>query len=259
MTSGIYLIRNVVTGIAYIGSSVNIERRWAVHKANLRAGRHANSHLQNAWNKHGETGFCFEIVEICERGLTLEREQHWLDTLIPTAKCYNVAVSATAPMMGRKASPETKRKMSESRKGKPLSTQARHRMSEIAKLTPPDSPRYIGGKFKGKLHTLEARKKMSEAKRGRKRTSEQVQRSKAARAGYAHSPETRQRISDGHIRHCKRYEITHPDGRISVVQGLPPFCREHGLTIANMHAVANGSRLHHKGFTCRVIPDNETG
>lgn len=46
--AGIYQIRNIVNGKVYIGSAVNIERRWGMHKNRLKAGQHRNIHLQRA-------------------------------------------------------------------------------------------------------------------------------------------------------------------------------------------------------------------
>ena len=50
-TSGVYQITNKVTGKFYIGSAVNFRKRWNTHKSCLRNNKHANKHLQRAWNK----------------------------------------------------------------------------------------------------------------------------------------------------------------------------------------------------------------
>jgi len=60
---GIYIIRNLVNNKIYIGSSVNIKRRFSQHKSTLRHNTHRNKHLQNAWNKYGEINFEFVILE----------------------------------------------------------------------------------------------------------------------------------------------------------------------------------------------------
>lgn len=60
---GIYLIRNVVSGKCYIGSSVNIYKRWAAHKDQLRRKIHHSILLQRAWDKYGERAFTFHIME----------------------------------------------------------------------------------------------------------------------------------------------------------------------------------------------------
>lgn len=60
---GIYSITQISTGKRYIGSSVNIKRRWYSHKSALRRNIADNIHLQNAWNKYGSEDFIFEIIE----------------------------------------------------------------------------------------------------------------------------------------------------------------------------------------------------
>lgn len=62
--SGVYKIVNIVNGKFYVGSSININKRWGEHKRSLRKNCHNNDFLQKSWNKHGEINFKFEILEI---------------------------------------------------------------------------------------------------------------------------------------------------------------------------------------------------
>lgn len=64
--SGVYEIRNALNNKRYIGSSINIYRRWRDHKRMLNLSVHPNKHLQSAWNKYGEKHFVFKILETCE-------------------------------------------------------------------------------------------------------------------------------------------------------------------------------------------------
>ena len=77
---GIYKIENKENNKVYIGSSKNIENRWKQHKSLLRCGKHHSQHLQYAWNRYGEDGFIFEIIEenISQEEL-FKREQYWMD------------------------------------------------------------------------------------------------------------------------------------------------------------------------------------
>lgn len=84
-TNGIYCIRHFATDRCYIGSSKHIEYRWQEHVRLLRKGAHYNDFLQRTWNKYGEEGFSFHILEennLSEDAL-LEREQEFIDKLNP--------------------------------------------------------------------------------------------------------------------------------------------------------------------------------
>lgn len=79
MTCGIYEIKNTINNKRYIGQSINIEKRWQNHKRELKTQKHYNSHLQNSWNKYGESAFVFSIIEKCPKELLDEREQYWIN------------------------------------------------------------------------------------------------------------------------------------------------------------------------------------
>lgn len=52
--AGVYQIFNSKTNKRYIGSSIDVQRRLKEHLRNLKANRHCNQHLQNAWNRYRE-------------------------------------------------------------------------------------------------------------------------------------------------------------------------------------------------------------
>lgn len=79
--SGIYKITCLNNDNFYIGSSVNIHKRWTQHKSALLNNRHCNSILQNIHNKYGIDSFKIEILEICNDKNLIEREQYYLDSL----------------------------------------------------------------------------------------------------------------------------------------------------------------------------------
>lgn len=76
---GVYKITNILNKKVYIGSSNNIDYRWYQHKNLLKNNKHHSIKLQNSYNLHGEECFKYEIVEICDKDILLEREQYWID------------------------------------------------------------------------------------------------------------------------------------------------------------------------------------
>jgi group I intron endonuclease len=97
MSSGIYAITNTVTGKLYVGSAVDIDRRWQTHRTQLRAGVHHSQKLQRAWAKYGPDAFAFTVLEECDPTVLQDREQYWLDTLDSTRHGYNVNPTANSP------------------------------------------------------------------------------------------------------------------------------------------------------------------
>ena len=91
MASGIYRVRNTVNGHTYIGSAVNIARRWAAHRHALRHHKKAPPKLQHAWDKYGENAFTFEVVLECRVDELLAHEQAAIDAEAPY---YNTRTEA---------------------------------------------------------------------------------------------------------------------------------------------------------------------
>lgn len=61
--SGLYMIVNEANGKVYIGSSINVYRRYKEHKKQLNDNKHTNSHLQHSFNKYGKEKFKFKIIK----------------------------------------------------------------------------------------------------------------------------------------------------------------------------------------------------
>mgnify|MGYP000355475291 CR=1 FL=1 len=60
---GIYLIRNRISEKFYVGSSIDIDRRWTRHIDDLNKNKHHSVKLQNSWNKYGKDNFDFFIIQ----------------------------------------------------------------------------------------------------------------------------------------------------------------------------------------------------
>ena len=77
---GVYEIINTKTGICYIGSSKQINKRISAHFSKLRLNKHTNSYLQATYNKYGKDNFKINILEICDLENIKEVEQKYLDS-----------------------------------------------------------------------------------------------------------------------------------------------------------------------------------
>lgn len=170
--SGIYMIVNKETGKFYLGSAVNFEARWRVHKSQLRNGKHHSPHLQRSWNKYGEEKFDFTIVKEVERGELLAVEQFYLDLLRPydTTIGYNISESATGcglsgeknPNFGKAMPKEQREKIATTLRGHPVSAETRLKISQ-------NTPRQTGALNHnyGRSVSDERRKAHSEKMKGR--------------------------------------------------------------------------------------------
>nr|WP_197498918.1 GIY-YIG nuclease family protein [Mycobacterium sp. E3298] len=77
---GIYQITNTKNGRRYIGSSINIIKRWEKHIHDLTYKTHHSYKLQDDWSKFGATSFAFSILEVVINKSSLTNiEQSYLD------------------------------------------------------------------------------------------------------------------------------------------------------------------------------------
>ena len=113
--SGVYVWKNLVTGSIYVGSSIDLGRRFReYYRFDLLANKRPNSIIHRALLKYGYSFFSLEILEYCDKQETFVREQYYLDLLQPE---YNICKVAGV-YAGYKHSEEIRREMSESRMGK---------------------------------------------------------------------------------------------------------------------------------------------
>lgn len=110
----VYLIRNLVNGRIYVGSTINFPQRKWRHLYDLKKGKHCSRFMQRDFNKCGGDAFVIEVLEVVsETDDLIAREQHWLDTLQPP---YNSAKIA-GTVLGVKQPPEAVQKNRERNTG----------------------------------------------------------------------------------------------------------------------------------------------
>lgn len=156
-TVAVYRIRNTVNGHGYIGSTSNYDSRQKSHLAALRRGRHHSPALQFAFDKHGETSFVFELLEVAQNTDDLfVCEQKWMDQELPEYNCAKRAgpnfrlgtkasqeqcdrlsaslMGRVSPMLGKKFSEEHKHKIGQGNKGKGRPAGYYHTPKSIEKM-----------------------------------------------------------------------------------------------------------------------------
>lgn len=215
--SGIYEIRNRLSGKSYIGSANRIKDRWKSHASSLRCKQHQNKHLQYSFSKAMESmshdDFIeFHIVEIMQyssKEERLERETHWIKLAIEIYGRENVYNMRLDPMQETnewsKDPEKTKEKMSAAHRSKKLSEDTKRRISLSKKGIPNTKaigvPRSevtknrISKANSGKRRSDEAKKRMREASSGHTAWNKGLTGKTNPIYGHEVSQETRRKIS----------------------------------------------------------------
>lgn len=213
--SGIYEIRSKIKpDRVYIGSTVNLKKRWQDHSDGLKFKRHGNPKMQMHVNKYGIDDLDYSIIIYCGRDDLLKMEQLFIDERNPY---FNICRTAGSRLncklseetiekvrqanIGKKQSEETKQKRSKSLMGHAVSEKSREASRKNGKIQFPvgrklspeaiakiiartrgvkrkphseETKRRIGLKSKGRKYSAEARQKISEALIGNQHTKGRV-------------------------------------------------------------------------------------
>ena len=221
------MIQSTATHKKYIGiTSQTLEERFRQHKY----GRNSKKRrICMAIKKYGADTFSIseiDTVDSMEEALKLETKyvkkyNTFNDGYNGNEGGYGPLVN---PMLGRRHTEESKRKMSISKKGK------QPRLNAIL--------------------SEETKKRIGLANSG----------NRAWNKGLLTSETTKRRISEskkGKISHTKTYEITFPNGDVVVINNMAKFCREHGIGNSNMSSVAKGRLKQYRGFRCKEVITTE--
>jgi len=236
--SGVYQIRCIPTGKIYVGSAVNLFKRWYDHRRTLRKGEHGNRYLQHAWDKYGEKQFAFEILELVDVSYLLEVEQEWIDSTACVDKSIGFNIRDTAESSGSFTAriwegfsdPD----------GKAIiinSVRQREYIKTYQGFIDPD------GNLVGAItnlaefcrqHDLD-NTHMVAVMNGRI----------CSHRGWTH---VRGRVRQEHKTHTG---FVDPGGRRVAITNLAEFCRENGLHPVKMHNLKSGKIQRYKGWTWR--------
>ncbi len=176
---GVYAIKNRTNNKMYIGQSVNVRKRKSYHLWLLRTNNHFNPKLQSAFNKYGEENFEFVILEKCNKDELDDKEIKYINRYNTINDGYNICEGGEGSL-GRTLSEETKQKISNANTGRKQDEVAKKRKSEIMKelwktaeyrkkMEQRPKPKPWN---KGRRHTEEEKKHLSEKLKGRRITEE---------------------------------------------------------------------------------------
>lgn len=224
-----------------MGSSVNIERRWAGHRHLLRRGKSTNKILLYAWRKHGEDAFSFEVIEECAEDLLIEREQ------------YHIGIK----------SEYNSRKIADSNYGRVMGMEEKMARSEAMKERHLQNPELA----------ISTGKRMSELWGNEKYREEQSKRiSHAAKKSWSYPDKKKQRLSfmdmeyredasmrtSGSLnpRHDPSLFEFHHDNLGAVSMTKYDFYTKFNLDKSHVTKLCNGKSMSHKGWRIKEKAPN---
>jgi len=130
---------NNLNGKTYVGSAINLSKRLGSYFNEKELNKNPRP-IQDALLKYGHLNFTLEILEYCSKAKLLEREQFYLDLLIPD---YNILKYAYS-LLGFKHSEETLEKLK-------------------TRIVSPEHKEILSSIHKGKLVSEETRNKLAAA------------------------------------------------------------------------------------------------
>jgi group I intron endonuclease len=213
-SSGIYQIRCKANSKIYVGSAVNLQARWGLHRRLLIMRQHHNPHLQAAWTRYGAASFEFSVLQHVDESQLLQTEQIWIERTrcVDREIGFNIRPYATSAGDGVGLTWEG----FSDPDGNSVTITNLHDFCRRNGLDFPSMHRLWKGQSKLKSYK-----------------------------GWTHAHSVRQRefikTHDGFV---------DPNGQpVGPIRNLAAFCRDHGLDDTHMTAVASGRIVSHRGWT----------
>ncbi|MDB6104038.1 MAG: hypothetical protein JWO52_4037 [Gammaproteobacteria bacterium] len=267
--SGVYMIRNLVTGKVYVGSAVKLRKRANEHHSTLVANTHFNRRLQNSWNKHGPDAFEFVVLELVQDlGQLTSVEQRHIDERqsFVNGVGYNLRPKADSNLglkmpphvieiirrthTGRKHSPETIAK----RMASQIASGGRERM-RLAHLGKKQSAELVAKRMAaavasgareiariasiGRKSSAETRAKQSASLTGRKMSPEAVRKSAEKRTGQLRPDVAKWAPAKFAMFKPEQVTAMRNDRKLGMTYRV--LADKHGCSVGTAHFVVNGT------------------
>jgi group I intron endonuclease len=236
-TGVIYCFHCIFSGKKYIGKSINISKRLASHRRNVK--NNVITKFYTAVKKYGWEGFVFGIMEECNDNILNEKEIFYIEKYKTLSDGYNMTSGGDGGttwiptdeakekhrerMKNFKHTDEAKKKISESNTGKKRSEETKKNLSKKLK-----------GK-KGPIISKEGKMKLSLERKGIPRPKEVVEKMiKTKKEKY-----TPQNHST-----AKTFIFTSPNGEEYIVTGeFKKFCEEKNLSHWGMRNIIRTGKI----------------
>jgi group I intron endonuclease len=168
----IYKITNLINGKVYIGQTKkSLNSRWSQHKYTGKGKK--RTYIACAIQKYGIENFKIEKIDEASSIEELDnKEKKWIlhfDSINPE-KGYNMQLATIKTVFNE----DIKRKISESKLGKPRSEETKKKISKskLGKKMSKEFSEGISARLKGRIFSEEHKQKLSKASKGRKKSEE---------------------------------------------------------------------------------------
>lgn len=210
MVYTIYKTTNLINGKFYLG------RHKTTNPEDSYLG--SGTVLKNAISKYGKENFRKEILFVYPtQAEAYQKEREIIKPNLGNPLCMNIHEGGAGievtdafrencrrAFRGRKASPETRKKLSEFQRNRVRSKEIGKRISEAkkGKSTNPwtaDSRKKLSERTKGKIFSEVTKEKIREAKNGHTVSEETREKIRKSLTGRKHSEETKKKIGSSHL------------------------------------------------------------
>ncbi len=189
------------SGKIYIGQTTNYSKRHNAYKNHKCKGQ---PKLFASIEKYGFINHTIEIIKECQVEDLNYYERYYQEYYESVLDGLNLRYTATTDKSGF-MSEETKKKMSDSGKGKIITEEWKKNLALV---------------WLGRKHTEETKKKMSESAKGKEKTAEHIAKLPQNQKGFKkkpHSEETKTKIAEGLKRHFSQKFINAKNLSIFVI------------------------------------------